>query len=119
MLTVNFHHAVSINVMEDTNTQESPNLVDTKTRALVEQGPRALVEARPRELVEAEPRTLVEARPRELVEAKSRELAKTQPTALVERVWYECDSCGYRSGRGVHDQLCPRCGGDVTRIGDE
>ncbi|WP_410766338.1 rubrerythrin-like domain-containing protein [Haloferax sp. DFSO60] len=53
----------------------------------------------------------------ELVEAETRELVERPTEALVERAWYECVSCGYRSGHGVHERLCPRCGGTLKNIG--
>lgn len=71
----------------------------------------------PTDLVEAETRELVEPEPTELVERRTEELTQRPPTALVERSWYECLVCGYRSGHGVHEQLCPRCGGSLKNIG--
>ncbi|WP_411967470.1 rubrerythrin-like domain-containing protein [Haloferax sp. YSSS75] len=71
----------------------------------------------PTDLVEAESRELVEAEPSDLVERRPEELVKRQTTMLVTRSWYECTSCGYRSGHGVHEQLCPRCGGMLKNIG--
>ncbi|KTG30595.1 rubrerythrin-like domain-containing protein [Haloferax profundi] len=71
----------------------------------------------PTDLVEAESRELVEPEPTELAERRPEELVERPTEVLVERAWYECVSCGYRSGHGVHEQLCPRCGGVLKHIG--
>ncbi|KAB1197894.1 MULTISPECIES: rubrerythrin-like domain-containing protein [Haloferax] len=76
-----------------------------------------IVTREPADLVEAETRELVEPEPTELVERRTEELVERPTVALVERNWYECIVCGYRSGHGVHEQLCPLCGGMLKNIG--
>ncbi|POG55251.1 rubrerythrin-like domain-containing protein [Haloferax marisrubri] len=94
---------------KDIATREPADLVKAKSRALVDPEPTDLVERRPAELVERRTEALVERRTEMLVEA--------DPTALVERSRYECTACGYRSGHGVYEQVCPRCGGSLKNIG--
>ncbi|WP_416840057.1 rubrerythrin-like domain-containing protein [Haloferax sp. DFSO52] len=78
---------------------------------------RDIVTREPADLVRAETRALVGPQPTDLVERRSEALVERPTTALVERTWYECISCGYRSGHGVHEQVCPRCGGMLKNIG--
>ncbi|KAB1187260.1 MULTISPECIES: rubrerythrin-like domain-containing protein [Haloferax] len=76
-----------------------------------------IIKREPTDLVEAESRELVEPEPTELAERRPEELVKRPTAVLVTRSWYECTSCGYRSGLGIHEQLCPRCGGMLKNIG--
>ncbi|WP_058826004.1 rubrerythrin-like domain-containing protein [Haloferax sp. Q22] len=93
----------------DITTREPADLVKAKSRALVGPEPTDLVERCPSELVERRTDALVERRTETLVEA--------EPTTLVERSWYECTACGHRSGHGVYERVCPRCGGSLKNIG--
>ena len=85
----------------DSNTREATDLVEAETRELV--GP--------------EPTELVERRTESLTERRTEALIERRTDALVRQNWYECVVCGYRSGHGVHEQLCPRCGGSLKNIG--
>ncbi|MFK5603678.1 rubrerythrin-like domain-containing protein [Haloferax volcanii] len=91
--------------------------IDTRgVVALVKAKSRALVGPEPTDLVERRPAELVERRTEALVERRTETLVKAEPTTLVKRSWYECTACGYRSGDGVHEQVCPRCGGSLKNI---
>ncbi|MFC7131331.1 rubrerythrin-like domain-containing protein [Haloferax chudinovii] len=87
------------------------------SKDIATRGPVDLVKAKSRALVGPEPTELVERRPAELVERRTEALVEAEPTTLVERARYECAACGYRSGHGVYEQVCPRCGGSLKNIG--